>query len=218
MMVMIGRPFPKSDDIQDMAAAITGKPVIAGAPLVQEGTVLSGELKGHVVKRRIFGTPEAEMARQAVCESAIEQAIGRVRGVNRSAANPVEVFLILDDTFVPGLDVDEVIDFGDIEPDAIDHMLARGWEPQMPADAAKLCPDLFTNRKAAQKAYERDRLRPGSGPRGPRLATWPNKKSFIRRCRQPPCVALLFPTLRPRPAAAFLHGRFGQGSGPSRRA
>ena len=154
--------------------------------------MLSGELKGHVVKRRIFGTPEAEMARQAVCESAIEQAIGRVRGVNRSAANPVEVFLILDDTFVPGLDIDEVIDFGDIEPDAIDHMLARGWEPQMPADAAKLCPDLFTNRKAAQKAYERDRLRPGSGPRGPRLATWPNKKSFIRRCRQPPCVALRF--------------------------
>ena len=46
VMVMIGRPFPKSDDIQDMAAAITGNPVIAGAPLVQEGTVLSGELSG----------------------------------------------------------------------------------------------------------------------------------------------------------------------------
>ena len=28
----------------------------------------------------------------------------------------------------------------------------------MPADAAKLCPDLFPNREAAKKAYQRDRL------------------------------------------------------------
>ena len=60
--------------------------------------------------------------------------------------------MILHDTVVPGLDVDEVVEFGDIEPDAIDHMIARGLVLQIPADAAKLCPDLFPNAGGRQKS------------------------------------------------------------------
>ena len=192
VLVMIGRPFPKSEDIQNMAAAITGKPVIAGVPMVQECKVLKGPLAGRIIKRKIFGTPEAEMTRQAVTEAAVEQALGRVRGVNRTAANPVEVFLILDDTIVPGIEVDEVIDFSEIEPGAVDEMIIRGLIPQMPSDAAKIYPDLFPSRKAAQKAYQRAGLRLELGPPGPRLATSPNKIHLSRRCRQPPRVALRF--------------------------
>ena len=47
---------------------------------------------------RVYSEPEAEMVRQAVTEAAIVQAVGRARGVNRTEADPVEVFLILDDT------------------------------------------------------------------------------------------------------------------------
>ena len=43
------------------------------------------------------------MIRQAVTEAAIVQAVGRARGVNRTEDCPVEVYLILDDTVVPGL-------------------------------------------------------------------------------------------------------------------
>ena len=192
VLVMIGRPLPKTRDIQNMAAAVTGKPVIAGDLTAQECSILKGPLTGRIVKRRIYNNPEADMIRQAVTEAAIEQAIGRVRGINRMAANPVEVFLVLDDIVLEGLPVDEVIDITDIEPDAIDHMLARGWEPQMPTDAAKICPDLFPNREAAKKAYQRDRLRTGQGSRGPRLGTWPTKGILFRPCPQPPCVDLCY--------------------------
>jgi hypothetical protein len=132
------------------------------------------------------------MVRQAITWSAIEQAIGRVRGVNRTATDPVEVYLIIHDVVVPGIEVDEVVEFGNLEPDAIDQMLARGWEPQMPADAAKLHPDLFPSREAAKKAYQRDRLRTGKGARGPRLGTSSGISLYTRGSPHPPCVALLF--------------------------
>ena len=44
---------------------------------------------------------------------------------------------------VPGQRVDEVVELADIEPGAIDHMIARGLVPQFPTDATKLYPDLF---------------------------------------------------------------------------
>ena len=47
--------------------------------------------------------------------------------------------------------VDEVVELADIEPDAIDHMIARGLMPQMPTDAAKLHPDLFPPRRLQKK-------------------------------------------------------------------
>ena len=189
VLIIIGRPLPRSGDIEHMAAAITGRPIVAGPTVEQHGTILAGRLAGQIIKRRIYAVPAAEMVRQAVTEAAIEQAVGRARGVNRTAGNPVEVYLILSDTVVPGLDVNEVVEFEDLEPDAIDEMIARGWEPEMPTDAAKLHPDLFPNREAAKKAYQRDRLRTG---RGPRLGTSSYRYTSIRQCPQPPRVAFRF--------------------------
>ena len=111
------------------------------------------------------------MVRQAVPEAAIVQAVGRARGVNRTEADPVEVFLILDDTVVPGLEVDEVVEVADIEPGAIDHMIARGLVPQFPTDATKLYPDLFPSRSAAKMAYRRAGLRMQLGPNGLNVVT-----------------------------------------------
>jgi hypothetical protein len=171
-----------------MAAAVTGKPVVAGDTIEQ----LHRAGPGSLLRRRVYGEPSVEIIRQAVTEAAIEQAVGRARGVNRTAGNPVEVIMVLHDTVVPGLNVDEVVEFRALEPDAIDRMIARGLVPQFPTDAAKLHPDLFPTREAAKKAYQRDRLRTGCGPRGPRLGTWPYKDILIRRCPQPPCVAFCF--------------------------
>src|SRR5262245_6086789 len=78
---------------------------------------------------RVFELPEAELIRQAVSEAAIIQAVGRARGVNRSAANPVEVYMVLDDTTLP-IAVDEVVEFGDLEPNKIDSMIERGLVPR----------------------------------------------------------------------------------------
>ena len=58
---------------------------------------------------------DAEMIRQAVAEAAIDQAVGRVRGVNRTEGQPVEVYMVLGDTVVPPLQVDAVEKYRSME-------------------------------------------------------------------------------------------------------
>jgi len=132
------------------------------------------------------------LIRQGITESAVIQALGRVRAVNRTKENPVEVYLILDDVILPGVPIDEVIRFTDIKADSIHEMVARGMIPQMPTDARKIHDDLFTSRSAAKMAYHRAGLRVERGPRGPRLVTNLNRYSSIKRCDQPPWVALFY--------------------------
>jgi hypothetical protein len=190
VLVTIGRPLPGAEETERMAAALTGKPITiprrppkrpGGLPqtMIEQGRAIrltSGA--EHMLKGRVYEVPEAELIRQAVTEAAIVQAVGRARGVNRTAGNPVEVFMVLDDT-VTELPVDEVVEFGAIEPDKIDEMIARGLIPQMPTDATKIHRDLFPTREAAKKAYQRGRL---SVERGSRLGTSPYREVPIRDC------------------------------------
>ena len=115
--VIIGRPMPKAQDIERMAAAITGRPVVATSERCER------EVCGTTIKCWTYTDPDAERVRAATVEAAIEQARGRVRAVNRTAANPVEVYLILHDVVVPGMPVDEVVEFKALEPDAVDEMI-----------------------------------------------------------------------------------------------
>jgi hypothetical protein len=131
---------------------------------------------------RVFELPEAELIRQAVTEAAIIQAVGRARGVNRSAANPVEVYIVLHDTTVP-IAVDSVVEFGDLEPTKIDIMMERGLVPQWGADAAKLYPDLWPTAQAAQKAYGRAGLDVERFQVRSRTSSY--KYTFIRPCTTP---------------------------------
>ena len=70
--------------------------------------------------------PDAELIRVGITEAAVEQAHGRVRGINRTASNPVEVYLVLGDVVVPGLEVDEVVKFQKIEPGPVEEMRRAG--------------------------------------------------------------------------------------------
>ena len=159
--VIIGRPMPKAQDIARMAAAITGRPVVATSEKCER------EVCGTTIKCWTYTDPDAELVRAATVEAAIDQARGRVRAVNRTSANPVEVYLVLHDVVVPGMPVDEVVEFKALEPDAVDEMIARGLVPQWPTDALKLYPDLFSSRSAAKMTYHRAGL-DGAGvpPRG----------------------------------------------------
>jgi hypothetical protein len=152
-----------------MAAALTGKPIAlplqppkraGGRPqsmITREQSVRLKNGAEVTLTARVFELPEAELIRQAVTEAAVVQAVGRARGVNRSAVNPVEVWMILSDTVVP-LALDAVVEFGDLEPNKIDIMIEHGLVPAWSADAAKLYPDLWPTSQAARKAYSRDGL------------------------------------------------------------
>ena len=102
------------------------------------------------------------------------QAIGRASGVNRTTENPVEVYLILDDTVVPGVTIDEVVELG--------RHRARRHRPHDrqgtgAADAdrrGQAPPGPVSRRGALQKKHtSAPGLRTERGPRGPRLVTSP---------------------------------------------
>jgi putative DNA primase/helicase len=210
VLVTIGRPLPSPKAVEDMGAALTGKPVSlpeqppsrkGGRPqkmIVQNRAIRLKNGAEVALPCRVFELPEAELIRQVVTEAAIMQAAGRARGVNRSAVNPVEVYMVLHDTTVP-IAVDAVVQFEDLEPTKIDSMIERGLVPQWGADAAKLYPDLWPTTQAAQKAYRRAGLDPEriharcrtspykgtDGGTQARCRTCPYKDIFIRRCTTP---------------------------------
>ena len=152
-----------------MAAALAGRPVKLaqhpperpkGNPQTSILTDRSVRLKnGREVPLpcRVFGVPEIDLIRAAITESALIQAIGRARGVNRTEANPVEVFMISHDVATE-LAIDAVIDFAELEPGAIEEIFQRGVIPQWGADAKRLHPDLWPTTQAAKKAYQRAAL------------------------------------------------------------
>ena len=225
VLITIGRPLPAPNAVENMAAALTGKPVSlpehppsreGGRPqkMILQNRAIRLKSGGEVALQcRVFALPEAELIRQAVTEAAIIQAIGRARGVNRSAANPVEVYIVLNDMTLP-IAVDEVVNFGDLEPTKIDSMIERGLVPQWGADAAKLYPDLWPTAQAAQKAYRRAgldverihascRTSPSGGPQA-RCRTCPYKDIFIRACTTPHFLLRYHPNGRGQKARVAL--------------
>ena len=229
VLITIGRPLPSPKAVEDMGAALTGKPVSlaelppkhpGGRPQQMIEAARPIRLKSGaewVVACRVFEVPEAELIRQAVTEAAVVQAIGRARGVNRTEANPVEVYMILHDTVVP-VAVDAVVEFGDLEPTKIDSMIERGLVPQWGADAAKLYPDLWPTAQAAQKAYRRAgldveriharcRTSPYKGTdhcTQARCRTCPYKEMFIRTCTTPHFLLRYHPNGRGQKARVAL--------------
>jgi hypothetical protein len=227
VLITIGRPLPSPNAVEDMSAALTGKPVSlpehppnrkGGQPqkmIVQNRAIRLTSGAEVALSCRVFERPEAELIRQAVTEAAIIQAVGRARGVNRTAANPVDVYIVLDDTTLP-IAVDAVVQFEDLEPTKIDSMIERGLVPQWGADAAKLYPDLWPTAQAAQKAYRRAgldveriharcRTSPGTdGGTQARCRTCPYKDMFIRRCTTPHFLLRYHPNGRGQKARVAL--------------
>jgi len=193
VLITIGRPLPGQKDVEDMAAALTGRAATLPEHLSSRGQPqhmisknlpvrLKSGAEAHLACK-VFELPEAELIRQAVTEAAVVQAIGRARGVNRTASNPVEVYMILHDTTVP-VAVDAVVEFSHLEPTKIDTMIDAGLVPQWSADAMKLYPGLWPTSQAARKAYHDaglDVLRNRrNGPGKPSTVTSSYKYIFIR--------------------------------------
>jgi len=149
VLVIIGRSLPWKTTLARYAAAITGKPVLTDT--VREKRIVGG-LK---TSSWTCTDPDAEMIRVAITEAGVEQAHGRIRAVRRTAANPVEIYMILGDTVAPGVRVDGGVRFQAIEPGPVEKMRDRGWTLTSPKDAHELFPDLFPTPGAAEQAYHR---------------------------------------------------------------
>jgi hypothetical protein len=107
------------------------------------------------VEVRAYADPDLEAVRASITDTATEQVGGRGRGINRTAANPLDWFLLAGDVLAP-LPLDTLTTWQDVAPGPSARMAARGVVLTSPSDAARAYPDLFQNPEAAKKALQRE--------------------------------------------------------------
>jgi putative DNA primase/helicase len=118
--------------------------------------------------------PIAEAIRWQIREGEVVQAVGRARGVNRTAASPVDV-LVMTDCVLP-FPV-EPVEAADLDPSPVEMMLAAGGVGLENAAHAAICyPDLWPNADAARQAMHRAK----------RSVTNPYEELLIGECHTPP--------------------------------
>ncbi len=90
LLVVLGRPLPPDVDLVHRAAALFGH-AVEGSYHAGSASVALARGGGRLVRTRVHDDPIAELLRAAICDDKVTQAIGRGRGVNRTAATPLEV-------------------------------------------------------------------------------------------------------------------------------
>ncbi|MGM0583280.1 MAG: hypothetical protein ACQEUZ_01320 [Pseudomonadota bacterium] len=114
LLVVVGRPLPSAQEARHMAGAIFGAWTRDRYQSVRKGVRMrDGGVRGVSVLR--CEDDEAETVRAAICDDELIQAIGRGRGVNRTADDPLEM-QVLADVALP-LVHDEVRAWETVAPD-----------------------------------------------------------------------------------------------------
>jgi len=153
-LFVVGRPLPDARDLRDMALALTGRAVAAEAGQVETRGALMEDGNGAAMNVRAYVDADMEALRVAVTEAEIIQAIGRGRGVNRTADNPLTVWLFAD--VATALPITRMARWADIRPGVLQRMAGRGLVLFGATDAARIYPDLFPTPEAARKAIMRE--------------------------------------------------------------
>ncbi|MGE0418964.1 MAG: hypothetical protein AB7O80_19350, partial [Acetobacteraceae bacterium] len=158
-LIILGRTLPPPATVERLAAAISNRPPRSTRGpgtwwyrRVERQIGLSdGELRA--VSGDEHDDPLAEAIRWTICEGELIQALGRGRGINRTAMNPLEIDL-LTDVALP-IAVEEVLQWRDIRPNRLDAMAASGVVLDNAADMARAFPDLWRSHEAAKKETRR---------------------------------------------------------------
>jgi putative DNA primase/helicase len=158
-MVVLGRTLPAPRTVELNAMALTGRepapnPEDAGwwYPMVERRVRLAGDRTAPLAMEE-HADPIAEAVRWCICEGELIQAMGRGRGVNRSAATPLEIDLLTD--VVLPVTVDTLVPWSDLRPTRRDLMALTGIVLENAADMAACFPELWPTREAAKKDGQR---------------------------------------------------------------
>jgi hypothetical protein len=98
--------------------------------------------------------PRCDAILRQVREAEVLQAIARVRPVHRQPGNPCEI-IVATNIPLPGLIVDEAIEWSDLRTDRFRRMQLDGFLPDLAADCAAAYPDLFDSAAAVRQARSR---------------------------------------------------------------
>ncbi|MDN2579003.1 toprim domain-containing protein [Aquibium sp. ELW1220] len=158
-MIVLGRTLPAPRTVELITIALTGRvpapnPEEAGwwYPMADRRLRLADErtaplaMEAHV-------DPIAEAVRWSICEGELIQAIGRGRGVNRTADTVLEIDLLTD--VVLPVTVDALVSWSELRPTRRDLMALSGIVLNNAADMATCFPDLWPTREAAKKDGQR---------------------------------------------------------------
>lgn len=152
LLIVIGRPLPSSDDLGRLSGALFGHVPTGRYRRALKGVAMrAGPV--HGVRVTVHADEQAELLRAAICDDEVIQAIGRGRGVNRSAVNPLEVH-VLADLALP-LPHDRLSCWEIEVPDILQQMLLAGIAVDSPAHAAIIHPQLFSSVEQAKSSFRR---------------------------------------------------------------
>jgi putative DNA primase/helicase len=158
-LMVLGRTLPAPLTVEALAAAVTNCPPLASRRDVdwwyeqEERRIALADGGVHRLSGETHADPTVEAIRWTICEGELIQAIGRGRGVNRTAATPLEVDLLTD--VVLPVAVHEVLDWADVCPSRQDMMAASGVVLENAADMARAFPDLWPSHDAARQQKAR---------------------------------------------------------------
>ena len=211
-LVVVGRTMPPPAGAERIAEALTGRATAAPMAWYERADAVREMADGSTVPAEAdrHTDPVAELVRWQIAEGEVVQIIGRPRGVNRTAADPVDV-LVLTDVPLP-MPLAGTLHAAELEPGTVDHMLAAGGVAfGCPRHASAAYPLLWGTENAAMAAFKREKLESN-----------PYRESSIRERLQLPRVAyqpagqgkrkveaLFDPLLCPDPAE-FLTERIGK--------
>ena len=159
-MIVMGRTLPAPRTVELIAMALTGrvpapKPEDAGwwYPLADQRIRLA-DGRTAPLSAEAHSDPIAEAVRWSICEGELIQAIGRGRGVNRTADMVLEIDLLTD--VVLPVTVNALVPWCDLRPTRHDLMALTGIVLENAADMAACFPDLWPSVDAAKKDGQRN--------------------------------------------------------------
>ena len=147
LLVVVGRPLPSDAALAPLAGALFRHLPAGGYGQTLRGVRMrDGSSRG--VRVRCHADDKAELLRAAICDDEVLQAIGRGRGVNRSAADPLEVH-VLADVALP-LVHDGSSRGKRCSPTSSSACCSPASRSTAPQDAAVLHPTLFSSAEQAK--------------------------------------------------------------------
>ena len=158
-MIVMGRTLPAPRTVELIAMALTGRlpapnPEDAGwwYPLADQRIRLA-DGRTAPFAAEAHSDPIAEAVRWSICEGELIQAIGRGRGVNRTADAVLEIDLLTD--VVLPVTVNALVPWSDLRPTRRDLMVLSGIVLENAADMATCFPDLWATADAARQDRSR---------------------------------------------------------------
>jgi putative DNA primase/helicase len=156
---VLGRTLPAPRTVELITMALTGRvpapnPDPAGwwYPMAERRIRLAGD-RSAPLAMETHSDPIAEAVRWSICEGELIQAVGRGRGVNRTADTELQIDLLTD--VVLPVTVDALVPWSDLRPTRRDLMALTGIVLENAADMAACFPELWPTREAAKKDGQR---------------------------------------------------------------